>query len=127
MSGDAWEASMSKALTRHNTRLRWLKEDFARAGQLLEAAKKMQEETRLKMESEIEDSENEQKKILSRRNDPVVYVRKTNEDYIAVYHGSLQCGWFPAGYREVILGDAQDAGLRPCYSCGHLTARPEAA
>lgn len=127
MTDDVWEARMQKAMTRHNTALRWLSELAGRTEDELKKTRNKLEEIILQMEREIEDSKNELTSILSRRNDPVVYVRNYNETTVYVYHGSLGCGRLPYQYREMLLGDARDGGLQPCYSCGHLASRPTAA
>jgi hypothetical protein len=127
MSQEVWEASMNKALKRHNTRLRWLRERMAKAEQSLENARNNVEEIRIQLDAEIENSGTELKKVLSRRNDPVVYVRNYNETTVYAYHGSSNCGWFPTRAKAMLMSEALDAGLRPCVSCGHLASSPAAA
>src|SRR5258707_8561966 len=56
----------------------------------------------------------------------VVYVRNYSETNLAVYHGWFHCGWVnPRRVKEMLLGEAQAAGLRPCSSCGHMAVRNE--
>jgi hypothetical protein len=127
MNDDVWASSMRSALASHNTRLRQLRERLARAEQDLENAINKIEETGLQIDTEIEDSEKEQEKILSRRNNPIVYVRSYSKTTVDVYHGSLNCGWRGWTFERMLLGDAEDAGLRPCTSCGRLASPPTAA
>ena len=82
---------------------------------------------RRRLEVERERSNKELRGIVGWRNDPVVYVRNYNRGNLWVYYASLGCGWVGSRRRvsEMLLGEAEVAGLRPCSSCGHMAVRSE--
>jgi len=88
-----WEVVMDSALTRHDVCMGQLQErmksvyrshkDHGTSLGYIEQA----------LEAERERSKKELRRIVSWKSDPMVYVRNYNRANLAVYHGSLHCGW----------------------------------
>jgi hypothetical protein len=59
-----------------------------------------------------------------RSGEPAVIVRASAPDSREVYHSNEQCGLMTGDGRKLdgaswmLLGDAQEAGYRPCVRCG---------
>jgi hypothetical protein len=124
---EIWETRFNEALNRHYAKLSELRGSLVRTETDLENTRERQRRIRIEIEEENKASKVELEKISSRRNDPVVYVRNYSKTTVNVYHRSLECGRRGWMFKEMLLGDAEDAGLRPCSSCGRATARPTAA
>ncbi len=123
---EVWDDVLKMALSRHDVLMRQLGERTDWAYQNLESWEKRLGEINDERGTEIERSNKEINEIMSWKNDPVVYVRNYSETNLAVYHGWFHCGWVnPRRVKEMLLGEAQAAGLRPCSSCGHMAVRHE--
>jgi hypothetical protein len=145
---DRWDEILGTALSRHDANARHLQQRVrstrrilkvsgsnldqildvsgSNLDQILEVSRSNLGKIEEEMEVELKRSNEEIRKIISWKNDPVVYVRNYNWTNLRVYHGSLHCGWVnPRRVREMLLGEAQAVGLLPCISCGHMAVRRE--
>lgn len=121
-----WEVVMDSALTRHDVCIRRLQERMKSVHRSHKDQGTSLGDIEQALEAERERSKKELRRIVSWKSDPVVYVRNYNRANLAVYHGSLHCGWANSRrVREMLLGEAEVAGLRPCISCGHLAVRSD--
>lgn len=63
-------------------------------------------------------------KGVDRSGEPAVLVRASGPDARTVFHGDEQCGLMTGDGRNLddaswmLLGDAREAGYRPCLRCG---------
>ena len=80
------------------------------------------------VEAERKRFKEEIRRVASWENDPPVWVRNYGAN--RRYHGSPSCGWVSDSQwrvEEMLLGEAEAAGIPPCISCGHRAARAHPA
>lgn len=132
---DRWNCLLSEALNRHDGILKWIAgradgfhRDFGQRS--IEDLKISFGTIKEEVGNECERFNKEIARIISWENDSPVWVRNYGAN--RRYHGSPHCGWLsPIGQRveEMLLGEAEAAGIPPCISCGQHAVRayPHAA
>jgi hypothetical protein len=126
--GAVWDGRLAQLVASHGFETRQLAQNAATARRNLESLAKQLEALEERAARSGESFKAQVEKLMSRRDDPEVWVRNYGAAVLAYHSVDKPCGWAKnlSRYKRMLLSEARDRGIGPCVSCGYLVSKKAA-